>query len=149
MSVNLKNITTALETMLRLGLSGYTIQRNAERNEDPNVAMQAGSGWIGIYRGSVSYIPQFCGMANIHKAAIEIDVEIQVASMTSGDDAEDRLENAVAAVMGVLSASPEARKIGNTVDHVTGYDVAYEYNRQNEIWFHAAIVTIKSEVNGV
>ena len=138
--INLKTITQAIETLLNNNLEGYLIERNAERNVDPNKAAR-GSGWIGIYRGNVKYEPHTTG-STPWRALIELKVEVQRASMQSGADAEDKLEDSVEAVMDVLTAN---KKLNNTVGTTVGYRIDYEFNSEEKIWHHAGIITITAE----
>lgn len=139
--INLATVTAAVKTLLSAGLTGYYVHRNAERNRDPNVAAR-GSGWINVTRGRIEYQPRG-GMGNTPwLAMIEIRVEIQTASMKSDEDAEDKLQAAEADVLDVLT---ENKKLGNTVDMTNGYSIAYEYNTQERVWHHAAIITVMAE----
>lgn len=138
--INYKNITQGVETILNDNLSGYTITRNAERNVDPDIAAR-GKGWIGIYRGPLNYESHTIGTTP-WMAEINIKVEIQVASMKSGDDAEDKLQDAEKEIIDVLTAN---KKLNNTVDMTNGYEIDYEYNADEQIYHHAAIITIKAE----
>lgn len=139
--VNLKNITSAVKTMLDNGLTGYTIERNPERNVDPSVASR-GSGWIGVYRGGIEYKPYSIGAAPWLCEATVI-VEVQAASMLSAEDAEDRLQTAEQAVLAVLNGD---KTLGGTVDMTNGYHVEYQYNKDNAIYYHASIITLMCEV---
>jgi len=80
--INYKTITQGIETVLNANLTGYIITRNAERNEDPDVAAR-GNGWIGIYRGPVNYRSYSIG-ATPWLVEVNPRVEIQVASMKAG-----------------------------------------------------------------
>ena len=139
--INLKDITKAVETLLNQKLTGYIITRNAERNNDPSIAAQ-NKGWIGIYRKSISYEPYSTGTQK-WMTFIELDIEIQVADMESGDIAENRLQDAEEEIMDLLTAN---KNLNNTVAMTNGYDIAYEYNADEQIYFHSAIITIKAEV---
>jgi len=143
--VKLNEITKAVERLFKDNLNGYIITRNAERNVDSNAAV-LDSGWIGIYRGSCRYLPRSiaAGTSRRWTYELEIIVIIQAASMHSGEDAEDRLQTAEQEVVALLSNNP---KLNDTVAMTTGYDIDYEYNTDNEVYFHASIVTIKAEVH--
>lgn len=136
--LNLKTVTQGVETLLKNNLGGYTIQRNVARNVDPNMAAK-GNGWIGIYRDSLEYRPH--GTVG-HMAIIGIRVEVQVASMKSADIAEDKLQDAEADILAVLNND---KKLSGTVDMTTGYEIAYEYNADEEIYHHAAVISIRAE----
>lgn len=138
--INIKLVTQAIESILNANLTGYIIERNPERNADPNKAVK---GWIGIYRGNVNYEAYSIGSVP-WKVGIEPKVEVQAASFDSGEDAEDRLQDAEKAVLDVLTAN---KKLNNTVDMTNGYSIEYEFNNEGkEVYFHASIITIKAEV---
>jgi len=139
--LNLKYITMAVESILKNNLFGYTIERNPERNEDPNVAAK-GSGWIGIYRGPVSYDAHTTG-STPWLVGVNIRVEVQVASMKSSEDAEDRLQDSEEEVLTVLNNN---RTLNGTVAMINGYDIDYEFNEEERIYFHASIIIIRAEV---
>jgi hypothetical protein len=139
--IDLSKITKAVQEMLSGGLSGYTIVRNEPRNEDANIAA-SGKGWVGIYRGSNSYNPRTTG-DRPWGAVVEVVVEVQTASMRSGEDAEDRLQAAEQEVMGVLNAD---KKLKGTVDMTVGYEIAYDINASSQMYYQAAIITVKAEV---
>lgn len=79
--IDYAQVTRAIESILKAGLTGYTIKRNPMQNTDPNVAAR-NKGWIGIYRGPLNYNSHTTGdtpwLADIHPL-----VEVQAASMTS------------------------------------------------------------------
>jgi len=141
--INMKDITKGVKTVLDDNLSDYIIQRNPKRNDDPNTAAQ-GKGWIGIYRSGLDYDPYTTG-AQPWLAHPSVMVEIQTASFLSGEDAEDRLQDAEKEVMDVLTAN---KTLNNTVSMTNGYEIKYEFNEDEEaqVYFHAAIITIKAEV---
>jgi len=140
--INIKTITQGIETVLNANLTKYIITRNAERNEDPSLASGSTLGWIGIYRGPVDYEAHSIG-STPWMATIEPVVEVQAASFSSPEDAEDRLQDAEKAVLDVLTAN---KTLNNTVDMTNGYSIDYEYNYQGkEVYFHSAIITIKAE----
>ena len=139
--INLKNITQAVETLLKASVTGaVTIERNPMRNDDPSRAV---AGWIGIYRGSMDYQPHATGKNWL--AIVDILVEIQAASHESGEDAEDKLMDLEKQVIDILNANPG---LSGTVQIPMGYSVEYQYNADDEagMAFHAAIITIHSGV---
>ena len=140
--LNMKDITTAAKDLLEQNLQGYTIVRNEQRNMDPNIAA-SGNGWIGVYRGSIDYNPKTCGGVSPYLAEVEIIIEIQAASMQSGSDAEDRLQDAEQAVINVLN---DNKKLGGNVNQNMGYSIEYEFNADETIWHHSAIITARYEV---
>lgn len=139
--LNLANVTKAVESILKRNLSNYSIERNPERNVDPSKAAR-GKGWIGIYRGPSSYNAYTTG-STPWLVDINIRVEIQVASMKSSEDAEDKLQEAEEEVLTVLTNN---KKLDNTVSQTLGYDIDYEFNEEERIYFHASIIIIRAEV---
>lgn len=139
--INLATITAAVETLLKNNLASYNVNRNAMRATDPQQVART-NGWINVQRGSLSYRAVRTG-SQPWQAQVAIRVEVQAASLASGADAEDRLQAAEEAVLAVLAAN---KKLGNTVDQTLGYDIEYLYNDGQQIWHHAAIITINAEV---
>jgi hypothetical protein len=70
-------------------------------------------------------------------------VEVQVASVKSEEDAEDRLCTAEAAVLAALDAD---KKLGNTVDMVSGYVVNYDFNQNDKTYYQSALINLEAEV---
>lgn len=146
--INLKTITQAIEAILKAGLSGYTITRNAERNTSLDVAAR-GNGWIGIYRARVNYSTLTTGrwLTNI-----EIDVELQVAHVggrNGNEIAEDKLQDGEKAILDILTANKKLDSgSGPTVDMTNGFQIEYEYNAEEAqgIYHHASIITLLLEV---
>ena len=139
--LNFANVTKAVESILKGGLSNYMIKRNPERNVDPSKAAK-GNGWIGIYRGPLTYDAHTTG-STPWLVGLNVRVEIQVASMKSGEDAEDKLQKAEEEVLTVLTNNKD---LNGTVNQTLGYDVDYDFNEDERIWFHAAIIIIRAEV---
>lgn len=137
--IDIGGITKAVKDLLTANLTGYVIERNAERNADPNRASQD-NGLINILRGSVRYSPYTTG-AVIWKTEVRIKVEVQYAHMDK-ESAEDGLQDAEKAVLDVLNAH---RTLGGTVLMSMGYDINYEYNADEQIYHHASIITIIAE----
>ena len=141
--LNFKNITSAVETLLNDNTTGtYLVERNYERNGDPNKAM-VNNGWIGIYRDSLTYGAHTTG-SSPWLVDVAVRVEIQIASMLSSEDCEDKMEDAVNDVLTVLNAN---RTLDGTVLMTNGYDISYEINAEHrEVWYHATIIRINAEV---
>jgi hypothetical protein len=139
--LNYSDITKAIESILRQKLKGYVITRNERKNTDPNVCLIAGTGWIGIYRGSIDYSAYVISSRPwlVDPAPI---VNVQVVSKLSGSDAEDRLQAAEEEVVNALDAD---RSLKNTVSTVLGYSMEYDYNSTNEIYFHGVNIKIKAQ----
>jgi len=139
--INFKNITQAIETILNAQLSDYKIVRNELRNVDPNQATW-GKGWIGIYRGKLDYEPHTTG-ATPWLVSADVIIEIQVASMTSGDDAEDKLQDAEQEVLNALVTD---LTLGGTVLMTNGFSIEYDYNEDEQVYYHAAVITVRGEL---
>ena len=140
--INRSEITKGIETVLKENVTGYLIERNPERNEDPNVAGRD-KGWIGIYRGDAEYDPMRIGVTP-WRVQLTPRIEIQVASWDSGEECEEKLEFAVKEIITVLNAN---RTLNGTVNMTVGYTVTDEVNKTVEgVYFQAAIITIKAEV---
>jgi hypothetical protein len=142
--INYSDITKAIESILKAGTDGYVISRNALRNADPSIAAK-GKGWIGIYRGPVEIQPNALG-GRIWIYTVKPQIEIQVASMKSGAEAEDRLQAAEKEILNVLNLNDITRRLNGTVGMSMGYSITYEYNSESQVWFHSAIITITAEV---
>lgn len=138
--INLKTITQGIERLLREKLSGYNIERNPMRPDDPWKAA-VNKAWVGVYRGVTEYASHSIGSLP-WKATIDVIIEIQVADLTSAEDCEDKLLDAEKEVLDCINSD---RTLGGTVDMVLGYSVAYETNRTQSAYYQAAIITIKSE----
>lgn len=138
--INQKTITQAVETLLKAGLTGYQIERNPVRPDEPWKA-SANTAWIGIYRGPIEYEGKAIG-AIPWMAEIQVIIEIQVASVTSADDCEDRLLDAEKAVLDIINAN---RTLSSVVDMVLGYSVAYEVNQDTQTYYQAAIITVRAQ----
>lgn len=135
--INIKDITTAVTALISAGVtatSAITVERNPVRNEDWSRAVD---GWIGVYRGSLEYEPHSTGHG--YMAIVEILVEIQAASHHGGDDAEDKLADLEKEVIDILKASPT---LSGTVQVPLGYRTEYQFNEDEQMAFHAAIITI-------
>ena len=139
--IDYSQITAAIKSILEAELdSTYLITRNEERNVNPNLPQRKGK-YINISRGSVSYTAHVIGNTP-WLVTVRPKIEIQVASMISGENAEDILQDAEKAVLDVLTAN---KKLNNTVAMTNGYDIEYEYNANEQIYHHASIITIIAE----
>ncbi len=144
--INFKNITKANETLFIANLGNdYSIERNPVRPADPSKAMRDGKkGWIGIYRGRVVYEPHSIG-DKPYMAAIEWLVEVQVASVKSREDCEDRLCDSEKEVIDVIENDRKAGKMGGYIDNIIGYEIDYEMNETENSYYQSALITIKAE----
>ncbi|MBW2638371.1 MAG: hypothetical protein JRC86_12830 [Deltaproteobacteria bacterium] len=107
--------------------------------------MAAGTkkGWIGIYAGPTSIETHTTG-SQPYLVHPRVRVEVQVASTKSGEDAEDRLENAIEEIWGVMAAVAN-RTLGGYVGTSIVEKIEREYNADTQIWHYAGILTIKGE----
>ena len=147
--INYSTITKAIEKYLNDNLPGYLVKRNVESNDDPNLAAQY-KAWIGVYRGRLNYSAKAVG--HVWKVEVSPVVEIQVAS-SDPETAEEKHETAVNAVMVLLGANLKlsedvAAGTNGTVAMTNGYDLEYEYKRENaqSLSWHRCLITINSEV---
>lgn len=138
--INLSDITKAVEAIIEAAAGNYTITRNEERNSDPNTAVKTDA-WIGIYRGSMTYVPYSTG--GVFVVNPKPVVEIQCASFKSGADAEDKLQ-AVEKI--ILEALWKNRTLNNTVQSIIGFSITYDYNAADAIYHHAAVIELDTKV---
>jgi len=139
--IDYADITAAIKAILIANLdSTYLIVRNEERNVNPNLPQRKGK-LINISRGPVSYNAYTLGNTP-WLVTIRPKIEIQVSSMISGEDAEDKLQDAEKAVLNVLTAN---KKLSDTVAMTNGYEIEYEYNQNEQIYHHASIITLICE----
>jgi len=138
--INTKTITQAVASRLRSQLPGYVVERNPVRPDDPWKAA-AGTAWIGVYRGKTDYEGHAIG-ALPWMANVEIVIEVQVCDLTSADACEDKLLDAEKAVLDAINGD---RTLCGTVDMVLGYSIEYEVNRDKNIYYEAAIITVRAQ----
>lgn len=139
--IDMGGITKAVEDLINDNLTGYTVTRNKQRNEDPNLAAK-GSGWIGIWRGDRSYVPHTTG-ATPWLVNLDIIIEIQYASWTDADVVEDRLMDAEKEIMDILN---DNRTLSGTVLMTGGYSVIDNKNETEEgVYFQASVITLKAQ----
>lgn len=141
--VNFKAITQGVESLLRENLSSYDylIERNPIRPDDPYKAAQS-LAWVGIYRGTLEYNSHTTGNQPF-LVEIEVVIEIQVASLESAEDAEDKLCDAEIAILNILKTD---KKLNSTVDHINGYGIEYEMNEAEATFYQSSIITVRAEV---
>jgi hypothetical protein len=142
--INYTDITKGIESILNRRLSGYIVTRNERKNSDPNKCIAAGTGWIGIYKGSVNYDAYVMG-SRPWKITAQPYINLQVVSTLSGEDAENRLQ---AAEKEVIQAIETDRTLGGSVAMILGYNMEYEYNDDNEIYFIGVNIKINCETRG-
>jgi hypothetical protein len=151
--INFKAVTEEIKKILDKQTRGYEITRNEERNEDPDraaVTDETKKGWIGIYRNKASYDALVSGR---WQALIDVDVEIQVANMQSGEKAEDDLQTAEKEILDVLtkniptsSAANKNTTLNGRVSQLVDISIRYDFNTAEEIYFHAAVITLTYEI---
>lgn len=141
--INMKDITSAVETLLTDGLTDYKqIARNVERNVDPSTAY---GGWCGIYKGRISYDAYLLTGArgsSYRASLVEIVVEVQNANMTSDSDAEDAVETSIQDVLNILVVNPT---LSNQIGITLGYDIDYEINTDKKPYIYSGLITIRTE----
>lgn len=135
------SVTKAIEDLLCQKLTGFIITRNERKNTDPNKCLAPSDGWIGIYRGSIVYNSHVIG-SRPWLVDPEPFINLQVASLVSGYDAEDRLQDAEKKVVDILESD---RTLGNTVHTILRYKMDYEYNSDTEIYFHGVNIHIMAQ----
>jgi hypothetical protein len=140
-AVNFKNITAAVVTLVKAACPTYEVKRNAVRPQVP-FASAFKTAWVGVYRDSLTYQGRTIG-GSPYLVKIALVVEVQVASVKSEEDAEDRLCTAEAAVLAALDAD---KKLGNTVDMVSGYVVNYDFNQNDKTYYQSALINLEAEV---
>ena len=132
-------ITAAIKTLLVDNLGDdYTITRNEPRNVDPNRPLEKPKGLINITRGPMGMAAHTTG-ARPWLATIQPIIEIQVSSMLSGEDAEDKLQDAQVDVMTIIGAN---LKLGNTVEMTNNFGFNYQYKDDDQIYFHSVQITL-------
>jgi hypothetical protein len=139
--VNLKTITQAVETLLNANLTGYQIERNPIRPNEPWKA-SANTAWIGIYKGAIEYEGHSVG-AMPWLANVNVIIEVQAASALSADDCEDRLLDSQKEVLDVINNN---RTLSGNVDMVMGYTIDYETNADIQTFYQAAIITVRAQI---
>ena len=149
--INFKNITQAVETLLNASFGDdYVIERNPVRAADPFRVMRDGlKGWIGIYRGNIRYNAHASGSLP-YLAELRFTIEIQVASVKSADDCEDKLCDAEKEIIDFFETNRKAGapngKLKGYVDNIIGYETEYEMNEDNATYYQAVLITPIAEV---
>lgn len=101
-------------------------------------------GWIGIYRGNMTY-EAFAIGSRPWKAKIRLVIEIQVSSTKSADDCEDRLCDAEKEIIDILEVDRKSGKLGGYVENIVGYEIDYDINQSEQTFYQAAIITVIAE----
>lgn len=144
--INASEITRRVKTQLFNGLKvknkDYTVSRGEYINKDYELAP-----WVGIYRGAIEYDPATLGDGlNSWRANMKLRLVVQEASLESGEDAEEKLEQAVQDVLDVMMADKEWA--GKGASMTVGISVEYSYNetKSESIYFQSAMLTLEAEV---
>lgn len=129
-TINISDITKAIEKLLKDNLSGFTVTRNYPLNESAGTAAQP-EAWVGIYRANVDHEPY--AMPNRWKSIPTIAIVVQVASIRPEfSDLEDKHEAAIKKVLDVLldntadSAGRSGTNLRNTVNMINDIRIEYE-----------------------
>lgn len=146
MSINVGAIAKALQLQIQndFEVSSFLkseVVRGDYINEDPN-----NTPWIGVYRGTVRYVPRTLGVsARNWEPSPEIRVVIQDTNFISAENCEDALEEHIKLV---IDAIFKDTTIGGTVDMINEINVEYLYNEtdRESTYFQTAIITLKLEV---
>lgn len=119
---NVSEITRAIQSMLNdspdVGQAGVLVERSGEERLSPTA-----NGWVGIYRDGIDYPPRTLGMGSGYRnQLIRLYLVLQETDPTSGDECEDRLEELLQKVVGVLLSDPS---LGGTVQTLDAFTVTY------------------------
>jgi hypothetical protein len=141
MAFNFNTMAKTLESILKDDerLAGFTVQRSEPPNETADRTP-----WIGIYKASESYEPHTIAAGQMPwKVMPGLILVLQCASLKSGSDADERLENAKRLLFEVLE---DNLTIGGTVHMVNGWDVEYEYGGGVGGYFVSATINLQGEI---
>lgn len=142
--IKVNTITQAIQTAFNEDpeFSDYIIERSEYVNENPRQCP-----WLGIYRGSIEYLPDTLGGGiDAWEGILTITFIVQQANYESGEKAEDALEDSVEAVISKIFSDTT---ISDTVDMVKAINVTYSYVAEDEetLYFQAAIIEMTLEVS--
>lgn len=143
--ISLARVSGAIKTALSSDpeTAKYTVLRSEVVNEDPARAL---GGWVGIYRSGCGYIPRTLGLnaGNFKIRDVSVLIVVQATDLTSGERAEDQLEEYVYNVMRVILADPSLRGLLGTINSI---DVTYSYKMRQETtaYFQEALLLVKGE----
>jgi len=145
--INFKNITqAAVDLLITQAGDDFIIERNPVRPADPVKVMRDGKkGWIGVYRSGLKYDPYAVG-ATPWLATMRFVVEIQVASTATPEDCEDRLCDAEKQILDIFEADRKTGKLSGTVHNITGFEITYEVNADEQTYYQAALITVIAEL---
>lgn len=134
--VNVSEITRSVYEILRddptIGGAGVLIERSGEIQKVPTV-----SGWVGIYRDSVSYPPRTLGLGTGYRnQLIRLFLLLHESDPTSGEECEDRLESLLQRVVSALLSNESLK---GTVDTLDEFSVVQQsYDKQDNMFFQYA-----------
>lgn len=139
--INLATIMEATKVLIQnnANFSGYTIVRGEYINTDPSIDK-----WVGIYKAKVKYTPWVIGKgARNWKAEVELKIVTQAFGIR-GDLVDEELDTKIT---NLLAAIETDRTLGGTVSMITGYDISYEYERNDDstIPFQNAMISLLGE----
>lgn len=137
--ININDITTAIKALF----SSSTVFSDYQIEIGEPVNMSMGVDWLGIYRDKIVFDPKYLGAgANNWLADVTVRIVLQDFNL---DDKEKGLADKVKNAMIVLESD---RKIGGTVDMVTGYEVEFSFvdSDDQSFYFQMATITLSLKV---
>lgn len=139
--INMSEITLNTTRILRGALTNYLITRNPiSRPESHTIAKS--NAYIGVYRGSVTYLPKRLGSLN-KEAELEIILEVNAVSLKNPEEAEAKLSLAEQEILDVLAAS---RNLGGSVGFIKSFNVEYGLNKTGGTYFQTAIIRLIAKI---
>jgi len=147
--INIKDITTAIESRLKVNTTlmalGCTVERSVRINYDPGRCP-----WVGIYPGIVDTLPKaMSGRKWVD--TLEPQIVIQAQSMTDdGTEASDMLEDAIDATLEELGGEGKDLSLGLAGVRILGFSREYRYvvfdtDGSGQLFMPQAIVRVKIE----
>lgn len=123
---NIANVTQAVFEMLRdapdVGGKGVMVSRSEEPNETPTL-----HGWVGVYRDRIDYPTRTLGLGGGYRnQLIRLFLLVQATDASSGSECEDRLEELLQKVIGVLLSDPTLKGTVDTLDEFSVIHQSYE-----------------------
>lgn len=133
---NVATITQAVLEMLRdapdVGVAGVEVERSCEPRMTPTA-----HGWVGVYRERIDYPARTLGMGGGYRnQLIRLFLLVQETDMTSGAECENRLEELLQKVIGVLLSDPTLKGTVQTLDE---FSVSHEsYDKSDGVYMQMA-----------
>lgn len=123
---NVARVTQAVLEMLRdapdVGAAGVEVERSCEPRLSPTT-----HGWVGVYRDRIDYPSRALGMGSGYRnQMIRLFLLVQETDLTSGTECEDRLEELLQKVIGVLLSDPSLKGTVATLDEFSVRHESYE-----------------------